>query len=234
MGAEKGIAIAVGLLVTVMIAVIVFNIWKQGSGMANKGLSQAAQLSAKFNDIDKQKYDGMTLTGDSVQQVIQDYWDDTTCEVVVCTLDGVNAVYNKESTDGTYTVPFSETISGMPTADCKGRAFPSDTAINDLSALTASSYSNQDVAGGTTYDVATVAALNFADGAATGNAIIVDAARLVQNPGGTNTILATPNGCNTTTSVGSGGYISASSNFIGSIQKDSNGTIRRITFVQES
>lgn len=55
----------------------------------------------------------MTLTGDSVVQVIQDFWEDPTCEVVVCTLDGVNAVYNKESTDGTYKVPFDEALTGI-------------------------------------------------------------------------------------------------------------------------
>ena len=34
----------------------------------------------------------MTLTGDSVVQVIQDFWEDPTCEVVVCTLDGVRSM----------------------------------------------------------------------------------------------------------------------------------------------
>lgn len=227
MGASDGLKIGAGLLITVLIVSIMFSIYKSGANMTNKGLSQAADLTANANDIDKQKYEGMTITGDQVQQVISDYWEEPTCEIVVCTLDGVNAVYNKESTDGTYAVPFQEALTGMPSADCKGRAFANDLTVSQIpNTLSASSVQNDNLADKKTYNVADVANL-------TGNAIIVDAARLVQNPGGTNTILATPNGYNTGASMGSGGYISTTSNFLGSIQKDANGTIRRITFVQK-
>lgn len=227
MGASEGLSIGAKLLICVFIVSIMFTIYKVGTNMTNKGLSQAADLTANANDIDKQKYEGMTITGDQVQQVISDYWEEPTCEIVVCTLDGVNAVYNKESTDGTYTVPFQEALTGMPSADCKGRAFANDLTISQLpTSIAASSYQNDNLSDKKTYNVADVANI-------TGNAIIVDAARLVQNPGGTNTILATPNGYNTGASMGSGGYISTTSNFLGSIQKDANGTIRRITFVQK-
>ena len=200
MDASEGLSIGAKLLICVFIVSVMFAIYKAGSNMTNKGLSQAADLTATANDIDKQKYEGMTITGDQVQQVISDYWEEPTCEIVVCTLDGVNAVYNKESTDGTYAVPFQETLTGMPSTDCKGRAFANDLTVTNIS----------------------------------GNAIIIDAARLVQNPTGTtHTILATPNGYNTGATMGSGGYISTTSNFLGSIQKDANGTIRRITFVQK-
>ena len=233
MGAEKAIGVAVGLLIIVLISGSMFAIYKQGGGMTNKGLSEAAKLSAKFNDVDKQKYDGMTLTGDAVLQVISDYWDDSTCEVVVCTLDGINAVYNKESTDGTYTVPFSEAIGGMPTAACKGRVFPADTSINTVpETITATAIGEGDKSVNA-YDVAQIAALNVTNGVANGPAVIVDAAKLVQNPTGTKTLLATENGYNSLATVGSGGYVSTTSNFIGRIQKDTNGTIRLITFIQQ-
>lgn len=233
MGADGAIKVAVGLLITVLIAGSGFAIYKQGAGMTNKGLSEAAKLSAKFNDVDKQKYDGMTLTGDAVLQVISDYWDDSTCEVVVCTLDGINAVYNKESTDGTYTVPFSEAIGGMPTADCKGRVFPADTSINTVPETITATTIGEGNKSVNAYDVAQIAALNVTNGVANGPAVIVDAAKLVQNPTGTKTLLATENGYNSLATVGSGGYVSTTSNFIGSIQKDTNGTIRRITFIQQ-
>lgn len=227
MGASEGLSIGAKLLICVFIVSIMFTIYKVGTNMTNKGLSQAADVTANANDIDKQKYEGMTITGDQVMQVISDYWEEPTCEIVVCTLDGVNAVYNKESTDGTYAVPFQEALTGMPSADCKGRAFANDLTISQLpTSVAASSYQNDNLSDKKTYNVADVA--NISE-----NAIIVDAARLVQNPGGTNTILATPNGYNTGASMGSGGYISTTSNFLGSIQKDANGTIRRITFVQK-
>lgn len=229
MGASDGLKIGAGLLITVLIVSIMFSIYKSGANMTNKGLSQAADLTANANDIDKQKYEGMTITGDQVMQVISDYWEEPTCEIVVCTLDGVNAVYNKESSDGTYTVPFNEALTGMPSADCKGRAFANDETVSKIpSELNPSGVNNDNLEGTkTTYDVAKAANL-------TGNAIIVDAAKLVQNPtGATHTILATPNGYNTGATMGSGGYISTTSNFLGSIQKDANGTIRRITFVQK-
>ena len=227
MGASEGLSIGAKLLICVFIVSIMFTIYKVGTNMTNKGLSQAADVTANANDIDKQKYEGMTITGDQVMQVISDYWEEPTCEIVVCTLDGVNAVYNKESTDGTYAVPFQEALTGMPSADCKGRAFANDLTISQLpTSVAASSYQNDNLGDKKTYNVADIANIS-------GNAIIVDAARLVQNPGGTNTILATPNGYNTGASMGSGGYISTTSNFLGSIQKDANGTIRRITFVQK-
>lgn len=230
MGASDGLKIGAGLLITVLIVSIMFSIYKSGANMTNKGLSQAADLTANANDIDKQKYEGMTITGDQVMQVISDYWEDSTCEIVVCTLDGVNAVYNKESTDGTYTVPFNEALTGMPSADCKGRAFANDATVSKIpdTELNSTTVENDNLGDDKkTYDVAKAAKL-------TGNAIIIDAARLVQNPTGTtHTILATPNGYNTGATMGSGGYISTTSNFLGSIQKDANGTIRRITFVQK-
>lgn len=228
MGASDGLKIGAGLLITVLIVSIMFSIYKSGANMTNKGLSQAADLTANANDIDKQKYEGMTITGDQVMQVISDYWEEPTCEIVVCTLDGVNAVYNKESTDGTYAVPFQEALTGMPSADCKGRAFANDLTVSKIpDTLQHSGVDNDNLKDKTTYDVAKAANL-------TGNAIIIDAARLVQNPAGTtHTILATPNGYNTGATMGSGGYISTTSNFLGSIQKDANGTIRRITFVQK-
>lgn len=235
MGAEKAIGVGVAVVIAVMIAGAMLQIFKQGNGFINKGLSQATDLSAKFNDVDKQKYDGMSCMGDTVQQVIQDYWEDPTCEVVVCTLDGVNAVYNKASDDQTYSVPFEEQISGMPTADCKGRAFPSDTAINRVpTGISKSSFDD----GGVTkqaYDVAVIASanINSTTGAASGNAFIVNAAELVQGPGSINKTLATERGYNSLAAVGSGGYISPSAAFVGSIQKDANGAIRRITFVQD-
>lgn len=179
----------------------------------------------------------MSCMGDSVIEVIADYWEDPTCEVVVCTLDGVNAVYNKESADGTYQVPFNEQLSGVPTADCKGRTFTSDPTGWALPSSIASSQVNQ--ADGTTrmaYDVSAVSAVNVdaSSGKATGTAPLVDAAQLVQNPGGSNVILATENGYNGLVTVGSGGYISNSASFTGSVQKDANGAIRRITFIQNS
>lgn len=238
MGAESGIKMGVAIIGAVMLATAIMLIVNQSMGLINKGLSQSADLVSSFDDIDKQKYDGMTVLGSDVVTVISQYWDDPSCEIVVCTLDGINAVYNKESTDGTYSVPFNEIFSGMPTADCKGRLFPSDATISDVSALTSyqSSVSNTDTQGGPlrgiTYDVSKIASHNITDSTASGNAVIVDAAALIQNPGGTNLILATPNGYNNMAPIGSGGYISSSSAFTGSVQKDANGSIRRITFVQ--
>lgn len=233
MGADKAILIAVGLIITVLISATLLMIYRSGSGMTQSGLSQAANLSKEFSDIDKQKYDKMTLTGDGVVSAIATFWEDPTCEVVVCTLDGVNAVYNMESSDGSYAVPFNEVLGGMPTSDSRNRAFPQDISINDLKGITKSSYKNADVGNCDTYDVSVIGEHNISGGKANGNAIIVDAAKLVQGPGSINRCLATPTGYNSLLQVGSGGYISSSATFKGSIQKDSNGIVRRITFVQQ-
>lgn len=230
---------AVGLLLAVLFVSALVMAANQGLGLFNKGLSQSTKLVADFDDIDKQKYDGMTVMGDQVVEVIKNFWDDPTCEVLVCTLDGVNAVYNVESSDGTYTVPISEVLTGMPTADSKGRVFPTDATIYDIASVgvSASSYTNPDTQstalGGVTYDVATFAQHNITNGAVSGQARIADAAALVQSPGTNNLVLATLSGYNTLCTVGSGGYISTSAPFVGSVQKDANGVIRRITFVQQ-
>ena len=236
MGAEEGLGISSKLIIAVMIVGILFAIYGVSTVFSNKGLSQAAHLSKNFDDVEKQKYAGMTLTGDLVVQVIQDFWEDPTCEVVVCTLDGVNAVYNKESTDGTYKVPFDEVLTGMPTTDSKGRSFPTDISIKDTSKLVATSFVNEDAkttTNGVTYNVTDVANYNITDGNPAGPAIIVDAAQLVQNPDGIHVVLGAKSGYNNASTLGSGGYISTSSSFEGSIQKDANGKIRRITFVQK-
>lgn len=236
MGAEEGLGIGAKLLIAVMIVGILFSIYKVGVVFSNKGLSQSANLSKNFDDVEKQKYAGMTLTGDSVVQVIHDFWEDPTCEVVVCTLDGVNAVYNKESTDGTYKVPCDDVLTGMPTTDSRGRSFPADISIKDTSKLVATSFVNEDAkatTNGVTYNVTDVANYNITDGNPVGSAIIVDAAQLVQNPDGIHVVLGAKSGYNNASTLGSGGYISTSSSFEGSIQKDANGKIRRITFVQK-
>lgn len=241
MGAEDAIKIGVAVVIVVMIAGAMLAIYKQGNGFINKGLSQATDLSSKFNDIDKQKYDGMSCMGDSVVDVIRDYWEDPTCEIVVCTLDGVNAVYNKESTDGTYQVPFNEVLTGMPTADCKGRIFPTDITINNVpTGMELSTDQNPNTEKGTEkgtetdvpYDVSKISQANIDDKGTPGAAFIVDAAKVVQNSKVAASVLATKTGYNATLAVGSGGYISNTATFVGSVQKDINGAIRRITFVQ--
>lgn len=225
MGAEEGLSVGVKLLIAVGIASAMFMIYRIGMTLVNKGASQAAQLTADFDDIDKQKYDGMSLLGDDVIDAISKFWDDSTCEVVVCTVDGINAVYNVESPDNTYTVPFSEEFSGVPVADCKGRSFTGKAADWTIPG----GVTTQDVGGVQCYDAKSLATVGLgADGTVASNGIIVDANKIASN----GQTLTGANGYNTLVPVGSAGYIATTTTFTGSVQKDANGSIRRITFIQ--
>lgn len=232
MGADEGLGIGVKLLIAVGIAAMLFSIYRVATTMINKGLSQATQLTSDFDDIDKQKYNGMSLMGGDVISAVNRYWEDTTCEIVVCTLDGVNAVYNIPSADGTYTVPFKETLSGMPTADTKKRPFTAD--YQNFSSLLGSPTINDATGSMTLYSSVAAASygLDASGNVQSGkNALLVDAAKLSAK--GDDQTLAGKKGYNALVSIGSAGFISETSVFEGSVQKDLNGSIRRITFVQK-
>lgn len=234
MGAEEGLSTGVKLIIIVLLCGVMLLIWKAGSSLINNGLGQANNLTKEFSDVDKQKYEKLTLTGDSVISAITTYWEDPTCEIVVCTLDGINAVYNMKSTDGSYSVPFTDDIGGMPAADAKGRVFPTDATISSLADFTKATPKDSTKFPGDVYDASVVGA-HVVSGNPSPNAVIVDAAKIIQNPGtDAEKVLATDKGYNALVSVGSGGYISNTSTFVGSVQKDANGVIRRITFVQKS
>lgn len=214
-----GIKIAIALLVVIGLASVSILIYRQSIQMTKKGTAQLGNIAADLDDTDKQIYDGMTLTGSDVISAINKYWDDDTCEVVVCTKDGVNAAYNFGPT---IAIPVDTDLTGMPTTDARGLPF-SGKASEDRSSLGA------DATAASVIDECKTSA----------HAKICDASKVicgtaVDGAGATvNQYLATQTGYNGAVAVSNNGFISSGSNFLGSVQKDTNGTIRRITFVQK-
>lgn len=216
---NKFITVAVGLLVTIGLCTAVFFIYRNGSTMIKKGTSQLGNLTADLDDTDKQIYDGMTMLGSDVISAINKYWDDDTCEVVVCTKDGVNAAYNYGSN---VAMPFDEDFTGMPTTDAVGLVF-SGKAAEDRSGLGDGQMADAVAAEGRSAGHAKIC-----------NALATISSNISDGAGGTTSVpLATQTGYNATISMGASGFISGNSQFVGSVQKDANGNIRRITFVQK-
>lgn len=217
--ASTGIKIAVGLLVAIGLAAMTIFIYRQASVMIKKGTSQLGIIAGDLDDTDKQIYDGMSLLGNDVISAISKYWEDDTCEIVVCTKDGANVAYNYGSN---ITTPFNEDLTGVPTTDAVGLPF-SGKAAEDCSAAGADQPASAVAAEGKAANHAKIC-----------NALTTISGTVTNSEGATeNVYLATSTGYNGTVSMGSNGYISGNSQFIGSIQKDGNGNIRRITFVQK-
>lgn len=177
------IQIAVGVLITVLLVAAVFLVVNQGRDMFNRGSEQLSETTNEITGGKFETYNGTTQTGSSVRRLINETFTNKSVEILVCTNDGSNLVYNSTTDTGTEKAITTTVVTGMPNSDAKGMA-------------------------------------------------IVDAGGV-----GTPTIkVATTtkgsSGYNEAAGIDVAGFISTTSTFVCSVQKDVNGDIRRITFVQ--
>lgn len=194
MDVQKIILLAVALIICAGIVAAVMVVYNMGQNALKSGqqtlTDQLAELSASKYDT----YDGMSLDGNSVVQLINSTFDDTEIEAVVCTKDGNNLVYNttlfdttgyiiSSGADGTAGTDDDEALSNKPTYDALHKTFAEDG----------------------------------------GNASPLRPA--------TGLMIAT--GYDITVPVNTPGYIASAATFNVSVQKNTNGIVRRITFIQQ-
>ena len=199
MDATKLIYVAVAVIVLVVVVVAVFRIQNTGKETFNSSSDQltdqlTSQTTGRF-DI----YNNSKQSGDAVIRIINETFNNNNIEVVVCTKDGSDFVYNKQAFDSGKVITKSDTakgeaavtLSNLPTEDAKGKKF------------------------------------SAADG----------------NSGGIVTLAVAPKSgddqlmCSTgyyaSAKMTAPGYITGTSTYICTVQKDDNGEVRRLTFVQK-
>lgn len=84
----KGIVIAAGVLLTIILVGIGFYIARESKSTSNNGMSQLSSMNSEFQEVDKTLYDGLVVSGREVGTLITKWGDDlsTTFTISVKTL----------------------------------------------------------------------------------------------------------------------------------------------------
>lgn len=191
------IGAAVGILIFVIVLSINLSTVNTGKDAYNTGNDALTSSLSKLSSTEYDMYEGTTQLGTSVIRLINSTIRDEDIEILVCTKDGSNYVYNTKGVE-----PFGTTKSS--------------TVYKTITDESSSSF--------LTNMVATDACGNAFDSVATVS---------LAPRGTTDTDLLNSAGYNTRASLTTSGYISTSASFSCSVQRDINGTVRRITCVQE-
>lgn len=207
--ASKPLNIGTVILIVVAIIGTVFMIYKLGMFYVSKGTSQISSTLSGFDDSSKQVYDGMSVSGNEVISVINNYWKDEDMQIMVCTKDGADYVYTTMDETLRWLDPDDDdALVGYPVQDANGYYF--NTPETGGSGTKAKICVVSDKPTETDYTA----------GSQTGNR------------SGDYKKLRTKAGYNDSVAPGTLGYISKSGNYTGSVQKDSTGAVKQITFVQ--
>ena len=188
MDATKLLIIGVSVLVVVIIIGVVVNLTSEGKDSFNTGndqlVDQAASLSTGKYDI----YDNSIQAGDGVIRMINETFGEVNIEVLVCTKDGNNYIYNKPLTKADGKLIDSDSLDGMPTYDATGKPFSKADAGTGKTTASITKASDK---------------------------------------------LMCSTGYDSSADVSTAGYISTTSTYTCTVQKDVNGNVRRLTFVQK-
>lgn len=71
----KGIVIAAGVLLTIILVGIGFYIARETKNTSNNGMSQLSSMNSDFQEVDKTLYDGLQVSGREVAAAITKYGD---------------------------------------------------------------------------------------------------------------------------------------------------------------
>lgn len=193
-GSNDLVKMGVGLLITVIVITAAISITNKGKSIFNQGNDGLTSAVANLSSTQYDLYDGSRLLGSEVISLINTTVRDKNIEILVCTKDGKNYVYN---TNG---ITIFGATNGVLVFDESSNNFLTGLVVTD----------------------------------ATGKSFQSGDAKVSTAPYGTDTSsLITSSGYNTSVDMLTSGYISSSSFFSSSIQKDVNGSVRRITCVQQ-
>lgn len=89
--AAKFLIIAATILIVCALVVVAFIVMKEGKSGANKSISQYNTITSQVDDIDREKYDGLLVSGEEVRDLIADVLNKGDIVVVYKTLKGKDA-----------------------------------------------------------------------------------------------------------------------------------------------
>jgi len=70
--AAKFLIIAATILIVCALVVVAFIVMKEGKSGANKSISQYNAITNQVSNIDREKYDGLLISGDELRDLIED------------------------------------------------------------------------------------------------------------------------------------------------------------------
>lgn len=215
--ALKIVLLAVAAIIVAVLIVAAFSLVNSGQSLLSTGKSQINNSLSDYAEVAYTQYDGAVIAGSQVISAIKNDWhEDNTVGVGVMTKDGASVYYDYS---GNQIASIKLTSSGdedselqadsFPTINAKGRDFTAvgDSAIGSAVSKTMTNWAGVTASG----DGGTISAKDseFKLGTAT-------------------------TGYNSGVSPNETGYINPKSNFKGSIQRDYNGNIRSVIFVQQN
>lgn len=207
MDVQKIIYVAVPIIVLVIVVAAVMTVARTGKTTFSDANSDLTSSLGSMSTGSYDLYDGAEVNGGTVIDVINETWKDQNVEVLVSTKDPKNpknAVNIVYNRDGAGKTPSSDT-------DWTQGAPAVDSELQNTPAT---------LAGGLGYNKENLNVCKKYDEKATGNS---------EGKNGT----AYANGYYKNPNASVPGYISQSTLFVGSVQTDTNGDVRRITFVQK-
>lgn len=110
----KGLLLAAGVIISCIVIGLGFYIAREARDTAANSTGQIAKLNAEFNESDKTMYDGMSVSGSEVINVVNKFKNDTISIVVVNKL-GNKSFYGYSISEGTN----SSTLGGSVKTDIK-------------------------------------------------------------------------------------------------------------------
>lgn len=221
----KIIMLAVAIIIVVVIISFTMNIVNIGKDTFNSSNEQLVDNISQMASSQYDVYNNTSQTGEGVIRMINTTFDDVNVEVLVCTKDGYNMVYNKE---GQNIYGLKAASNGNAQTAAYGQTYNLDTDPSAAEAL--SNIAPKDAKGNDFSDTSTSGAkVQLAP--VKGNQI----AKSATSPGasGDHEPVATSNGYNVVAPMGTPGYITTASYFTCTVQKDINNQVRRITYVQQ-
>lgn len=110
----KGLLLAAGVIISCIVIGLGFYIAREARDTAANSTGQIAKLNAEFNESDKTMYDGMSVSGSEVINVVNKFKNDTISVVVVNKL-GTKTYYGYTVSEGVT----HSTLGGSAKTDIK-------------------------------------------------------------------------------------------------------------------
>lgn len=129
--ALKLLVLGVGALMTAVLIMSGVALMSSGQSAMNQGTGMLDTSMAAYSDVDKTQYEGASVSGSQVVELIKSYWQQgNTCAILVSTKDGANVLYDYSG----YTALLvgrgdGDELTNWPTstAGTKGTSFGSST-----------------------------------------------------------------------------------------------------------
>lgn len=118
----KYLLLAVSLIIAAVFIANVVSLYTTGKSLLDNGKSLINENTSTFTDVDKTQYEGSTVNGSQVADLIKKYWaDSNTVAICVCTKDGTNIMYDYSGS----TYAELNNLTGFPTNDAANNALAS-------------------------------------------------------------------------------------------------------------